>query len=86
MSKAIKTLALAMVIAACASLAVAQTPPYYPALPGDHYYPDYPVSPYGCANPCYTTPYGTYPGYTYDPDPGLSAQLRSDFNRGVDTR
>jgi hypothetical protein len=79
MSKPIKTLALAMVVTASASLAVAQTPPH-------RYHPDYPAAPYGCANPCYTTPYGTYPAYTYDPDPRLSAQLRSEFNRGVDTR
>jgi hypothetical protein len=93
MSKAIKTLALAMVVTASESVAFAQSPsPYsggygpYPGGPRAYYYPEYPVAPYGYANPFYSTPYGTYPAYTYDPDPGLSAQLRSDFNRGVDTK
>jgi hypothetical protein len=44
----------------------------------------YGAGPYGYGYPGYTTPYGRYPAYTYDPDPGLSAQMRSDFNRGVD--
>jgi hypothetical protein len=44
----------------------------------------YPVSPYGNGRPAYASPYGTYPSYTYDPDPTLRAQLRTDFNRGVD--
>jgi hypothetical protein len=41
-------------------------------------------APYGYATPSYTSRYGTYPAYTYDPDPRLRSQLRSDFNRGVD--
>jgi hypothetical protein len=41
-------------------------------------------APYGYAHPAYHTRYGTYPAYTYDPDPRLRAQMRSDFNRGVD--
>jgi hypothetical protein len=92
MSKAIKAFALAMIIAASGSVAFAQSPwPYsggygpYPGGPGGYYYPAYPIAPYGYANPSYSTPYGTYPAYTYDPDPGLAAQLRSDFNRGVDS-
>jgi hypothetical protein len=92
MSKAIKAFALAMIIAAPASVAFAQSPPPYgggygpyPVAPRGYYYPQYLAAPYGYANPSVTTPYGTYPAYTYDPDPRLSAQLRSDFNRGVDT-
>jgi len=41
-------------------------------------------APYGCASPSYTSRYGTYPSHTYDPDRRLRAQMRSDFNRGVD--
>jgi hypothetical protein len=92
MLKAIKTLAIMTAITASASVAFAQSPPPYsggygpyPDAPGGYYYPGYPIAPYGYATPSYSTPYGTYPAYTYDPDPGLSAQLRSDFNRGVDT-
>ena len=41
-------------------------------------------APYGYGHPAYSSRYGTYPSYTYDPDPRLRSQLRSDFNRGVD--
>ena len=60
------------------TLALAQQNPYPPA----PY--QYGIGPYGYGSPGYTTPYGRYPSHTYDPDPGLSAQMRSDFNRGVD--
>jgi hypothetical protein len=90
MSKATKTLAIAAFVGGCASMAFAQSPlPYsggygpYNYAPGAYDYTVYPAAPYGYANPSYSTPYGTYPAWTYDPDPGLSAQLRSDFNRGV---
>jgi hypothetical protein len=46
--------------------------------------PSYPIAPYGYATPSYSSRYGTYPSWTYDPDPNLSAQLRSEFNRGAD--
>jgi hypothetical protein len=45
----------------------------------------YSSAPYGAGRPAYHSRYGTYPAYTYDPDPRLRGQLRSDFNRGVDT-
>jgi hypothetical protein len=92
MSKAIKTLAVATVVAACTSVAFAQSPPPYwgnygypYGYPGEGALPAFPIAPYGDANPSYSSSYGTYPAYTYDPDPWLRAQLRSDFNRGVDT-
>jgi hypothetical protein len=45
----------------------------------------YPIAPYGpYAGPYYSSQYGTYPSWTYDPDPNLRAQLRSEFNRGVE--
>jgi hypothetical protein len=44
----------------------------------------YPIAPYGNAKPSYSSRYGTYPSWTYDPDPGMRAQLRSEFNRGVE--
>jgi hypothetical protein len=44
----------------------------------------YPIAPYGYATPSYSSRYGTYPSWTYDPDPGMRAQLRSEFNRGVE--
>jgi hypothetical protein len=45
----------------------------------------YPIAPYGpYAGPYYSSHYGTYPSWTYDPDPNLRAQLRSEFNRGVE--
>jgi hypothetical protein len=40
---------------------------------------------YSYGSPFHASRYGTYPSYTYDPDPRLRRQLRSDFNRGVDT-
>jgi hypothetical protein len=52
------------------------------AYPRHHYH--YGTAPYGYGHPAYYSRYGTYPAYTYDPDPRLRAQLRSDFNRGVD--
>jgi hypothetical protein len=75
----------AMVAAAtitASTFALAQSYPYgY----GPYGNAGYAIGPYGDALPGYTSPYGSYPPYTYDPDPGLSAQLRSDFNRGVDS-
>lgn len=44
----------------------------------------YPIAPYGNARPAYSSRYGTYPSWTYDPDPAMRAQLRSEFNRGVE--
>jgi hypothetical protein len=90
MSKATKTLAIATIVCGWASMAFAQSPspygggygPYY-SYPGPYDYTVFPGAPYGYANPSYSTPYGTYPAWTYDPDPELSAQMRSDFNRGV---
>jgi hypothetical protein len=49
-----------------------------------HRHHGYFSAPYGHGYPAYTTRYGRYPAYTYDPDPRLRAQLRTDFNRGVD--
>jgi hypothetical protein len=57
--------------------------PAYGYGPGPAY--GYPIAPYGTnAGPYYSNRYGTYPSWTYDPDPNLSAQLRSEFNRGVE--
>jgi hypothetical protein len=42
-------------------------------------------APYGNGSPAYQSRYGTYPSSTYDPDPVLRAQLRMDFNRGVNS-
>src|SRR5262249_26966367 len=50
--------------------------------PGPSY--GYPIAPYGNATPSYSSRYGTYPSWTYDPDPNMRAQLRSEFNRGVE--
>jgi hypothetical protein len=55
-----------------------------PAFAYNHYRHGYGIAPYGQAVPHYTTRYGRYPAYTYDPDPRLRGMLRSDFNRGVD--
>lgn len=52
---------------------------YYPGPAYGH-----PIAPYGNAKPSYSSRYGTYPSWTYDPDPGMRAQLRSEFNRGVE--
>jgi hypothetical protein len=81
------TAVAAAVTFATSSFALAQSYPYgYPPYGYTPYtYGGYATAPYGDAVPSYVTPYGTYPPYTYDPDPGLAAQLRSDFNRGVDT-
>jgi hypothetical protein len=76
-------LALAMIITAPGSVAIAQTPPYYPAPQEDYYRPEYPSAPYGYASPSYRSQYGTYPAppvYTYDPY--SRAQQRN--NQGVD--
>lgn len=85
MSKATKTLAIATIVAGCASVAFAQSPPPYSSGYGA-YQPSAPspLGPYGYATPSYTDYYGTYPAHSWDPDPGLRGQLRSDFNRGVD--
>jgi hypothetical protein len=56
--------------------------PYRYGDPGPGY--GYPIAPYGNANPSYSSRYGTYPSWTNDPDPGMRAQLRSEFNRGVE--
>jgi hypothetical protein len=66
--------------------------PYGYANPGPRYVsygyanpgPPFPIAPYGYATPSYSSRYGTYPSWTYDPDPNLRAQLRSEFNRGAD--
>jgi hypothetical protein len=91
MLKMTKTLVVATIIAVPAAAAFAQAPPSYPygpGAPGSYYSemgPGFPIAPYGYGTPSYSGYYGTYPAYTYDPDPNLRAQLRSDFNRGVDT-
>jgi hypothetical protein len=90
MSKTIKTLTIATVIAAFAPVAFAQSPPpysagygpIYPGAPGGYYRSS--IAPYGQAVPSYTDYYGTYPAYHYDPDPYLRARLRSEFNLAVD--
>jgi hypothetical protein len=85
MSKAIKTLAIATILAASAAAVFAQSPPAYwgsYGYPGEGAMPTFPIAPYGDANPSYSSYYGTY---SWDPDPYLRARLRSDFNRGVDT-
>jgi hypothetical protein len=91
MSKAIKTLAVATVVAASAAVAFAQSPlpgSYGGPPPGSYsaYYPSptFPIAPYGYAEPSYSNEFGTYPAYSWDPDPYLRARLRSDFNRGVE--
>jgi len=56
--------------------------PTYGYYPGPGY--GYPIAPYGNAQPSYSSRYGTYPSWTYDPDPNMRAQLRSEFNRGVE--
>lgn len=55
-----------------------------PAFAYYHHRHGYIIAPYGHAVPHYTSRYGRYPSYTYDPDPRLRGMLRSDFNRGVD--
>jgi hypothetical protein len=88
MSKLNKTFVIATVMAVSATAAFAQSYPYGPDAPEGYYSemgPGFPVGPYGYANPSYSGYYGTYPSYTWDPDPNLRAQLRSDFNRGVDS-
>jgi hypothetical protein len=54
------------------------------AFAGSRHHHKYPIAPYGYGSPAYSSRYGTYPSHTYDPDPRLRSQLRSDFNRGVD--
>jgi hypothetical protein len=89
MLKAIKTLAVATVVAASASVAFAQSPPpgsYGGPPPASYgaYYPSFPIAPYGYAEPSYSGYYGTYPAHSWDPDPYLRARLRSEFNLAVD--
>jgi hypothetical protein len=79
----------AMIAAAtitASTFALAQSYPYGYAPYGYAPYGNggYASGPYGDVLPAYRTPYGSYPPHTYDPDQGLSAQMRSDFNRGVD--
>jgi|HubBroStandDraft_6_1064221.scaffolds.fasta_scaffold1009975_1 hypothetical protein len=69
----VTTLATAMTIAA-PTLAFANS----------HHHRKHPIAPYGYGTQSYSDRYGTYPSYTYDPDPNVRAQRRSDFNRGVD--
>jgi hypothetical protein len=84
MSKAIKVLAIttAAIIVTSASAFAQSPPPYW----GSYGYPGEggSLAPYGDANPSYRSYYGTYPAHSWDPDPNLRAQLRSDFNRGAD--
>jgi hypothetical protein len=68
---------LALVAVAVAATATGASASYY-------HHRHHHAAPYGYANPAYSSRYGTYPSYTYDPDPRLRSQLRSDFNRGVD--
>jgi hypothetical protein len=60
MSNAIKTLAIATILAASASAAFAQSPPY--GYPGERTLPAFPIAPYGYANRSYSSYYATYPG------------------------
>jgi len=74
---------------ATATLALADSRHHHRrGVPPAYYNPSYgygyPIAPYGYATPSYSSRYGTYPAHTYDPDPNLRSQLRSDFNRGVD--
>jgi hypothetical protein len=89
-SLAVVALAAAATMAAPApTLAKVRHHHYRHFVPSYGYYPGpgygYPIAPYGNAQPSYSSPYGTYPSWTYDPDPNLRAQLRSEFNRGVET-
>jgi hypothetical protein len=64
MSNAIKTLAIATILAASASAAFAQSPPY--GYPGERILPAFPIAPYGYANRSYSSYsyssyYATYP-------------------------
>ena len=72
------------VVAAALVAAAALAAPTLALAKSRHHHHGYPISPYGYGTPSYSSRYGTYPSYTYDPDPNLRAQLRSDFNRGVD--
>jgi hypothetical protein len=72
---------LAIALAAATTIAA---PTFASANSHHHHHHKYPISPYGYGSPSYSDRYGTYPSYTYDPDPRLRSQLRSDFNRGVD--
>jgi hypothetical protein len=84
MSKTTKTLAIATIAAATASVAFAQSPPPYSGGYGAYGPPPNRIAPYGDANPSYTDNYGTYPAHSWDPDPYLRARLRSEFNLAVD--
>jgi hypothetical protein len=64
MSKAIKTFAIATILAASASAAFAQSPPY--GYPGERALPAFPIAPHGYANQSYSSYsyssyYATYP-------------------------
>jgi hypothetical protein len=74
-----KTYLIAAAVAAATVTAPTLSFAYY-----HHRHYGYYNAPYGHGHPAYTSRYGRYPAYTYDPDPRLRAQLRSDFNRGVD--
>jgi hypothetical protein len=71
-----------LVAAAIVATLTAAAPTYALAYYRHHHH--YHIAPYGYGSPSYSSRYGTYPSYTYDPDPRLRSQLRSDFNRGVD--
>jgi hypothetical protein len=73
-----KSVLATTVVVATAVMAITPTFASY------HYRHGYRIAPYGHAVPHYTSRYGRYPSYTYDPDPRLRGMLRSDFNRGVD--
>jgi hypothetical protein len=78
----------AAVVMAVPTMALATTRHHHHSYAYRHGYPGpsygYPLAPYGYATPSYSSRYGTYPSWTYDPDPNMRAQLRSEFNRGVD--
>ena len=71
-------------VAYVAAAIVAASAVAAPSLALARYHHHYWNAPYGHGHPAYHSRYGTYPSYTYDPDPRLRGQLRSDYNRGVD--
>jgi hypothetical protein len=80
MEKKMKSSYVAYVAAAIVAAAAVAAPNLALARYHHHYW----NAPYGHGHPAYHSRYGTYPSYTYDPDPRLRGQLRSDYNRGVD--
>jgi hypothetical protein len=74
-----KTYLIAATLAAATVTAPTLSFAYY------HHHHGYLSAPYGHGYPAYASRYGRYPASTYDPDPRLRAQLRSDFNRGVNS-